>query len=101
MITLYAPVRINVAEGAAKALGAHQLNDAARFAFKAIAAAGAGMEVSYLRFTFDRTALAVRSRFARSGVMEIDLGLAEARQSQTAAPRRTSGGVDKGVWSVK
>lgn len=91
MVTLYAPVRVLPTPEAAKALSPAQLADAGRYAYKAIAAAGQGMEVSHLQFTFDRIVFAVCSRYRLSGVMEIELGFGDRRLPVQAIPAPQQG----------
>jgi hypothetical protein len=73
-----APVLIVPTPEAREALGI-QLRPAALAAHREIALAAKGLEIGYLQFVFGKLTLAVCSRVRRDGIVEIEIGLGDAR----------------------
>lgn len=78
MFRIQAPVLVVPTEEAREAVGA-QLRPAALAAYREIALAAKGLEIAHLQFVFGKTTLAVCSRVRRDGIVEIEMGLGDAR----------------------
>ena len=78
MFRIQAPIIVVPTAEARRAVGAH-LCAASQAAFREIAMAAKGLEIAHLQFAFRGLTLAVCSRVRRSGVVEIEMGLGDAR----------------------
>ena len=78
MFRIQAPILIVPTSEAREALGIY-LRPAALAAHREIAMAAKGLEIAYLQFVFGKLTLAVCSRVRRDGLVEIELGLGDAR----------------------
>ena len=90
MFKIQAPILMVPTAEARQALGAH-LQQAALAAYREIALAAKGLEISHHQFIFGKLTLAVCSRVRRDGVVEIEMGLGDPRlpkNSFTAAQMR-------------
>lgn len=87
MVRANAPVVIVPTAEAERCLGNH-LPEAARAAWRAIAASGMGLEIDHLQFAAADMWLALRSRLRADGVIEVQLRLGD--------PRRPSGPIGRG-----
>ena len=78
MFRIQTPIIVVPTAEARQAVGVH-LGAAAQAAFREIAMAAKGLEIAHLQFAFRGLTLAVCSRVRRSGVVEIEMGLGDAR----------------------
>jgi hypothetical protein len=76
MFRTNAPIIVVPTIEAERALGA-SLAAAGQAAYREIAVAAKGLEISFLQFAFQGHILAVCSRVRRSGMVEIELGLGD------------------------
>ena len=78
MFRIQTPIIVVPTAEARQAVGVH-LGAASQAAFREIALAAKGLEIAHLQFAFRELTLAVCSRVRRSGVVEIEMGLGDAR----------------------
>jgi hypothetical protein len=83
MFRIQAPILVVPTAEAKVALGA-DLHAAGLSAYREIAIAAKGLEITYLQFVFHRLTLAVCSRIRRDGVVEIEIGLGDPRLPKSA-----------------
>ena len=78
MFRVQTPVIVIPTPEARQAIGV-RLVPAGQAAFREIALAAKGLEIAHLQFAFCELTLAVCSRVRRSGLVEIEMGLGDAR----------------------
>jgi hypothetical protein len=83
MFRIQVPVLVIPTADAWLALGV-DLEAAGLAAYREIAVAAKGLEIAYLQFVFHRLTLAVCSRIRRDGIVEIEIGLGDARLPKSA-----------------
>jgi hypothetical protein len=87
MFRVQAPVLIVPTAEAQQTLGV-QLRLAALAAYREIAMAAKGLEIAHLQFSFQKLTLAVCSRVRRDGIVEIEIGLGDARLPKSSFTAR-------------
>ncbi len=87
MVRANAPVVIVPTPEAERCLGNH-LPEAARLAWRAIAASGMGLEIDHLQFVAAGMRLALHSRLRADGIIELALRLVD--------PRKPAGPIGRG-----
>src|SRR5262249_39470153 len=83
MFKIHAPFLMIPTAEARQALGGH-LQQAALAAYREIALAAKGLEISHLQFVFGRLTLAVCSRVRRDGIVEIEMGVGDPRLQKSS-----------------
>ena len=83
MVQVQTPVLIVPTADVERALGDH-LGAAGLAAYREITLAAKGLEIAHLQFVFRGQTLAVCSRVRRDGLVEIEVGLGDARLPKSA-----------------